>query len=316
MTNPRFWRGRQFHYQPKASHVHPFLVALWDSVREETDGRVDIEVVPDNGGLKKSHLDIVDAVIDGEIQFYALMGSILGPLAPVMDVQSLPFAFRDNGEVYRTMDGPLGDLLRAELHAKGLFLVPGGLLENGFRHISTTDVPVLHVDGLAGLSIRIPEGRIFAETFRELGATPVPLFVLDLHDALGSGRLQAQENPLAIIDSLKLHEVTRHVSLTSHMWSGFNMIGNLRFWNTLAQSDQQIILRNVALHVGRQREHTIALNQELASTLQRRGMQFHPVDTQGFRARLAGAFYRRWKEELGAKVWRLLEAEVGALGKG
>lgn len=310
--SPR-WRGRQFHYQPVASHVHPFLVDLWNAVREETDGDLDIEVVADNGGLKKSHLDIVDDVIRGDIQFYALMGSILGPVAPAMNVQSLPFAFQTNDDVYTVMDGALGDLLRADLADKGLYLVPGGLMENGFRHIATKDRPVQDVADLAGLSIRIPEGKVFEDTFRELGANPVPLFVLELYDALKTGRIQAQENPLAILDSLKLHEVTRYVSLTSHMWSGFNMIGNLAFWQGLSPEVRDTVQRNVVLHVGRQRRHTIALNADLAASLQRLGMQFNTADGSSFRARLAGGFYRRWKAELGPRVWTLLEARVGTL---
>ena len=65
----RNWQGRQFHYQPEKSHVHPFLVSLWNAVREETDGLVDIQVLADNGGTKHTHLEIVDQVIAGEIQF-------------------------------------------------------------------------------------------------------------------------------------------------------------------------------------------------------------------------------------------------------
>ena len=125
----KIWYGKQLHYQPEKSHVHPFLVDLWNDVEKATDGRVVMEVLADNGGLKKSHLDIVDGVIQGDIQFYALMGSILGPITPTMNVQSLPFAFRDNTDVYGSMDGLLGEYLRRELSTKGLYLVPGGLME-------------------------------------------------------------------------------------------------------------------------------------------------------------------------------------------
>jgi TRAP-type transport system periplasmic protein len=307
------WLGRQFHYQPVSSHVHPFLVDLWNAVRMETDGRLQIEVIPENGGLKKGHLEIVEDVIGGGIEFYALMGSILGPIAPAMNVQSLPFAFRNNDDVYRAMDGDLGEFLRKDLAAKGLYLLPGGLMENGFRHIATTNKPVNHVRDLEGLAIRIPEGAVFEDTFKELGAIPVPLFVLELYEGLKSGRVQAQENPLAIIESLKLYEVAKYVSVTSHMWSGFNIIGNIAFWQALPGDIQQTVLRNVALHVGRQRRHTIALNDTLASSLQQRGMLFNTADAASFRQRLAGTFYSRWRDQLGVQVWTLLEAQVGRL---
>jgi TRAP-type transport system periplasmic protein len=305
--------GRQFHYQPVASHVHPFLVDLWTAVRTETGGRVDVSVHADNAGSKASHADIIDQVRRGEIHFYAVMGSLLGPLSPVCEIQGVPFAFTNEEQVYALMDGPLGDYLRADLVQRGIYAVPFGLMENGFRHISTVERPIKIAGDLAGLRIRVPEGRIFDDTFRSLGATPMPIFVLDLHRALAERRVDAQENPLAITDSLKLADVTRHIALTSHMWSGFNLIANPAFWGSLGADGQAVVLRNVKRHIGRQRAHTGALNRKLESKLAESGIQFTRPDVASFRARLAGGFYARWKKELGVTAWTLLEAGVGKL---
>ena len=45
-----------------------------------------------------------------------------------------------------------------------------------------------------------------------------------------------------------------------------------------------------------------------------RGMVVNEADTGSFRDRLAGDFYRRWKNKVGRKTWDLLEAQVGRLG--
>jgi tripartite ATP-independent transporter DctP family solute receptor len=307
------WQGRQFHYQPEKSHVHPFLVGLWNAVREETDGLVDIEVCADNGGTKLSHLEIVDQVIDGQIQFYALMGSIMGPLVPAMNIQSLPFIFGSSEDVYASMDGVLGDFLRKELHSKGIYLLPSGLMENGFRHIVTTNRPIFTAADLEGLTIRIPEGEVFEDTFKAFGAQPVQLFVLELYESLRNGSLQAQENPLAIIESLKLYEVTRYISKTFHMWSGFNIIGCLSFWEGMPIGIQEIILKNVKKFVDQQREYTINLNHNLSETLQKKGMAINIADASTFRKQLGKSFYRKWKNEVGDQAWNLLEAQVGKL---
>ena len=312
-SNQTKWHGRQFHYQPEKSHVHPFLVALWNAVKAETDGAVDIEVLADNGGLKLSHLEIVDQVTRGEIEFYALMGSIMGPLVPAMNIQSLPFIFRNNDDVYGSMDGALGDFLRKELRAKGIYLLPSGLMENGFRHIVTNNRPIYTAADLEGLSIRIPEGAVFEDTFKAFGANPVQLFVLELYEALRMGKLHAQENPLAIIDSLKLYEVTKYISMTSHMWSGFNIIGSLSFWESLPENFQQIILKNVKKFVDMQRQHTINLNHTLSQSLQTKGMLINVADTSSFSAHLGKSFYQKWKNEVGTQAWGLLEAQVGKL---
>ena len=316
MSNPATGgqlHARQFHYQPVASHVHPFLVDLWAAVRAETNGRLAVSVHADKSGLKATHAEIIDKVRTGEIEFYAVMGSLLGPLAPVFEIQGLPFAYRSEEQVYALMDGALGGYLRDELAAKGIYAVPGGLLENGFRHISTIDRPIKRVADLEGLRIRVPEGRIFDDTFRTLGAQPTPVFVLDMHRALAERRVDGQENPLAITESLKLDEVTRHISLTSHMWSGFNLIANPAFWHHMPADVRESVLRNVRLHVGRQRAHTSALNRDLELKLAQRGMVFTRPDIATFRARLADGFYARWKAEFGHTAWTLLETGVGTL---
>ena len=177
MSDPQ-WPGRQYHYLSEDSHVHPFLADLWDEVRAATGDRLSVTVHAKNAGLPASHLAIVDLLIAGDIEFYVLMGGVLGPLVPAMEIQGLPFAFRDHAQVHATLDGPLGEYLQKQLRAKGIHALPFGLMENGFRHISTVDRPLHDAADLEGLRIRIPEGRMFADAFRSLGATPVEVNVL------------------------------------------------------------------------------------------------------------------------------------------
>jgi tripartite ATP-independent transporter DctP family solute receptor len=313
MSAPQ-WRARQFHYLSADSHVHPFLVDLWQEVEQATDGRFTATVTASNAGLPGSHLAIVDLLIAGEIEFYVLMGGILGPLVPAMEIQGLPFAFSDHAQVHKTLDGPLGDYLRGELAAKGIHALPFGLLENGFRHISTTDKAITRVEDLEGLRIRIPEGKMFADAFASLGAVPVEVNVLKLYPALQNREIDAQENPLSITEALKLHEVTRHVALTSHMWSGFNLIASRKFWDKLPADVQQIIERCARKHVARQRAHTDALNRALESKITGWGMTPTTVDRNTFRERLQNAgFYQRWRDSTGATAWQLLEGSIGKI---
>jgi len=313
MSAPQ-WRIRQYHYLSENSHVHPFLVDLWREVEQATDGRVAATVTAGNQGLPGSHLAIVDLMVAGEIEAYVLMGGILGGKVPSLEIQGLPFAFSSHAQVHQVLDGPLGDYLQSELRAKGIHALPGGLLENGFRHISTSTRPVRGTADLEGLRIRIPEGRMFADAFESLGAVPVEVNVLKLYGALKNHEIDAQENPLSITEALKLHEVTRHVSLTSHMWSGFNMMIGLRFWNGLPEDIRQTIERVARKHVARQRAHTDALNRTLESRISEWGMQAHAVNRDEFRNRLREAgFYRRWRDITGNTAWGLLEADLGSL---
>lgn len=306
-------QGRQFHYLSEKSHVHPFLVDLWDEVRAATGGKLDIRVHASNEGLKGTHLDIVQQMVDGEIEFYTLMGGILGNMVPALEVQGVPFAFRDHAQVHQVLDGELGDYLRNELLAKGIYALPYGLMENGFRHLCMVEKRILKAADLQGLRIRIPEGKMFDDTFRSLGATPVEVNVLQMRKAFADGTIDGHENPLAITDAWKLEDVTHCVSLTSHIWSGFNLMASKKFWDRLTPDVQDIVHRAVRKHIGRQRAHTDLLNNNLRNDLKQRGMTFVEPDIATFKQCLADGFYSRWKNNIGHSAWNMLESGVGKL---
>jgi hypothetical protein len=68
--------GRQFHNQPEKSHLHGFLVDLWDEVRRETAGALDISVHAQNAGIAGSDPAALKMLVAGEVEFIVLMGGL------------------------------------------------------------------------------------------------------------------------------------------------------------------------------------------------------------------------------------------------
>src|SRR6266702_390145 len=291
-------QAKQFHNQPAQSHQQQFLADLWEQVGKETDGRLAVTVHPQNNNIPGSDPAALEMLQSGELQFFTLMGGILGRKVPVAEIQGLPFAFTSHAQVHRANDGALGEYLGRECAAKGIYRFRYGLLENGFRHISMVERPVRTAEDLRGVKIRVPDGQMFRE----------------LYEALKARRVDAQENPLVITEVNKLYEVTRYISITNHMWSGFNLLANLKFWEGLPADVQEVVQRNVKKYVAAQRAYTNDLNRQLETTLAGRGMLFNTADVTTFRRKLGGGFYQRWKGEFGPTAWSLLEEQVGTLG--
>jgi tripartite ATP-independent transporter DctP family solute receptor len=309
------FKFRQFHNQALSSPLHKRLVEMWAAVKTETNGRVDTEVFAENAGIQGSDPAALKMVISGELEFFTLMGGILGRKVPAAEIQGLPFAFTSHAQVHRVNDGTLGEYLGRECAAKGIYRFQYGLLENGFRNISMIDRPIERADDLRGVRMRVPDGQLSRDLFTALEAEPVTVNIRDLYDALKQRKVDGQENPLVVTEVNKLYEVTRYVSITHHMWSGFNLLANLRFWNALPGDVQQVVQRNVRKYVAAQREFTDKLNTDLQSRLaSEHGMIFNTADTASFRAKLGGGFYGRWREQFGTTAWSLLESEVGRLG--
>jgi tripartite ATP-independent transporter DctP family solute receptor len=302
----------QYHNQAPDSPLHKRLVAMWAAIGKETGGRVATRVMPENNKHPGSDPAVLKMLVAGEIEFFTLMGGILGNAVPVAEVQQVPFAFRSADQAHRAMDGPLGAYLRGEMAAKGIVGFPIGAFDNGMRQIGGTKRPIARPEDLAGLRMRIPAGKMFEDTFRAFGAEPVVVNSSGIYGALKSGEVDAQENPLGYMNLFRHYEVMKFISMTNHMWSGFNMLANQAVWRRLPEDVRAVIERNVAQAVRLQRQDQQAENTTARPALAKHGLVFNEVDVAPFRARLSGV-YASWRKTLGSRCWSLLEAEVGRL---
>lgn len=303
----------QYHNQSDLSTLHKNLVAMWNAIRTETNGRVEATVYAENNKLAAGDPAALKMLIGGEIQFFALMGGIIGTVVPMAEVQQVPFAFKSTAEAFKAIDSPLGTYMGEEMAAKGMYLFPVAGFDNGMRQITTVSKPVFKPEDLAGVKIRVPPGQMIFDTFQAFGAEPVTTSANLIYDSLKTGKVGAQENPLAILENFKIYEVVKYVSMTNHMWSGFNEMAHLTTWRGLPADIKDTITRNVTKSVRAQRIEQNAINDGLRGKLANLGLAFNEVDQAPFRARL-GQVYATWKDKLGAKCWTLLEAEVGKLG--
>jgi tripartite ATP-independent transporter DctP family solute receptor len=301
----------QYHNQAPDSPLHRRLVEMWAAIGKETGGRVETRVLPENNKHPGSDPAVLKMLVAGEIEFFTLMGGILGNVVPVAEVQQVPFAFRSADQAHRAMDGPLGAYLRGEMAAKGIVGFPVGAFDNGMRQIGGRRAIAAPAD-LAGIKMRIPAGKMFEDTFRAFGAEPVVVNSSGIYAALKSGEVDAQENPLGYMNLFRHYEVMKFISMTNHMWSGFNLMANQAAWRRLPEDVRGIIERNATRSVRLQRQDQQAENAAARPAMAGKGVAFNEVDTAPFRARLSGV-YGSWKKALGTKCWSLLEAEVGRL---
>jgi len=309
--SPEF-RFAQYHNQIADSPLHRRLLDMWAAVRQESGGRVETQIFPENNKNPGSDPAVLKLLVSGEVQFFTLMGGILGNVVPAANVQQVPFAFRSAEHAHKAIDGPLGAYLREEMATKGIVGFPVGGFDNGMRQIGGRTRPVRVPADLAGLKMRVPDGKMFDDMARALGAEPVTVNSSGIYGALKAGTVDAQENPLAYMDFFRHYEVMKYISMTNHMWSGFNMLANQAAWNRMPADIRASIERNLTRAVRLQRDDQQKANLTARTSLAGHGLAFNEVETAPFRARLAGV-YAEWKKTLGAKCWSLLEAETGRL---
>ncbi len=229
------FRFAQYHNQAASGTLHKNLTAMWQTISAETDGRVEATVHAENNKLPGGDPDALKMLIAGEIQFFTLMGGIIGTVVPVAEAQQLPFVFKSSAEAHKAIDGALGRYIGEEMAVKGMHLFPVAGFENGMRQVASIPRAVASPADFDGMKIRVPPGQMMIDTFGAFGARPVTTSANKIYDALKTGLVDAQENPLAILEGFKLYELVKYVSLTNHMWSGFNEMAHLGTWKALPE---------------------------------------------------------------------------------
>ena len=102
----------------------------------ETNGRVETTVYAGEQQACRRRSRGAKILIAGEIQFFTLMGGIIGTVVPMAEVQQVPFAFKSAAEAHKAIDGPLGAYMGEEMAAKGMFLFPVAGFDNGMREVT------------------------------------------------------------------------------------------------------------------------------------------------------------------------------------
>ncbi len=294
--------------QPLDSPNYIRLKEMADRIHAETDGRMQIDLFAES---KLGNDSVMLAMLQkGELELY-MGGNVFGPLVPVTEMPGLPFTFKNSADVFVALDGELGDHIRAELLAKGIYAFRRGF-DNGFHHLTTSTKPIRTVDDLVGMKIRTPVQKMTVDFFESIGAKPMTFTLNRLYEVLKDHTVDAQTDPLQIIVLLKLNEVQTYLSLTNHWWSGFTLNINAQAWKALPSGIQAVIERHAAAAALAQRRDVERLDASAVELLRNKGMIVNTADTSGFRKHL-GAFYARWKGVYGDKAWALLEARVGKL---
>lgn len=219
------------------SNQHPLhtniLVPFAEAVLEQTEGRVDIKVYPNNE--LGAPTTTVDQVVGGSLDMGLTLAAYTPGRFPLTSILEFPFMFDSSLQ---------GNLVAADLKQD---LQDSDYKDMKLLWIGGTDVakilinkPVTTVDGLAGLKLRSP-GLIYNDLFHKLGATELSLPVSDLYDAMDRGIVDGSlMSPSALI-SFKLAEVTKNVIDLDVYMNPLIIVMNKDTWAKISPEDQQII---------------------------------------------------------------------------
>lgn len=249
----------------------------------------------------------------GSIEMVVTGAAAIGGIEPAMNAFSLPFVFASDAEVDAIMTGPYFDMLAEKMPAHDLILL--SIWENGFRNATNSKHPINAVADFGGLNFRVMQNPIFLDTFRRLGANPVPMAFGEVFTALETGAVDGQENPLPLILATKFYEVQKHLTLTRHAYSPTPVLMSKQVWEGLNADEQALVQSCAAEGRDAQIAKSRAATGEALDELKANGMEVSELPTAEMDKlrELVAPVYEASIDTVGKENFDLLMAELNKL---
>ena len=175
--------------QPEDYPTTQAALAFADLVAQRTDGRVKVLVY--SGGELGAEQSVIQQMQFGGIDFSRVSLSQLAEYEPALSVLQLPYLYTDADQMWRVLDGSIGDEFLSMLQS--LELTGLSWFDAGVRSIYTRQ-KVTGLADLQGLTIRVQESDMMSEMITDLGAKPVKVVYSKVYAALHNAEIDGAEN--------------------------------------------------------------------------------------------------------------------------
>lgn len=197
--------------QPEDYPTTQAALAFADLVAQRTEGRVKV-VVYSGGGLGAEQ-SVIEQMQYGGIDFARVSLSQLAEQLPTLSVLQLPFLYTDAPQMWRVLDGEIGDGFLSSLGA--MDLVGLSWFDAGVRSFYTREKVETLAD-LVGLTLRVQESDLMSEMIQDLGAQPVQVVYSRVYAALHNAEIDGAENNWPSYEAMGHYEVAPYFLEDEH----------------------------------------------------------------------------------------------------
>ena len=248
-----------------------------------TDGEVSVQTT--HGAALGGDRDLVETILQGGIQVATPGQALLSGWYKPAEVWTFPYLFdsvEHKDRVWDAIKQEYSDEVAAEANLRPLAAVP-----RAPRQLTANKVVETPAD-MQGLKIRVPETQMWQSTFERFGASPTPLPFPEVYQALRSGVIDGQDNPISLSWNSGFFEVNTHLNLTEHMMQDNIIVVGEAAYQELSPEQQEAVQQAAEETEEKFRaeleEHSEALLQKVKDA----GIVITEVDKDAFRASIAG----------------------------
>ncbi|WP_040984431.1 TRAP transporter substrate-binding protein [Oceanobacillus jeddahense] len=296
--------------------IHKSTVMIADLAKEYSDGELQIDVYSNSqlGGER----ELVEGVQMGMVDIGLAANAPVTNFIPSLVYWDFPYLV-DSIEHMERIENDESIMGALQTDFENNNLVNLGIQYGGFRQITNSVRPIETLDDFSGINIRLLESEVMIETFENIPGTRTSNMAFsELYSGLQQGVVNAQENPLNSIYSMKFFEVQDYLSLTNHFFTTRYYLMNADRFDLLSEKQQEALVRATEEVMELHKEELFAEEAQLLEILEEEGMEINEVSDEfvdEFRTQMKETVYPRFydvvgngDEEAGQKLIEEIEA--------
>ena len=257
-------------------------------VEKESGGRIKVKMFL--SGQLGTDPGVTELLKIGQTHMQLSGGTFGAKYIPEYDAFSIPFYIPTWECIKAYLEGPMGKKMQEQLIAKAgvVYFVPQ---KRGVRQI-TSNRRVIEPDDFKGLKMRVPEGRVWIEIFRELGTHTVVVPGPETYLALKTGQAEAQENSLVGPYTRKYYEIQKYIIMTNHMIWPYHWLASKVWFDKLSPEDQKLIRQAVGIAAEEGNKVEDQMDDFYLKELQKKGMEIVKPNVKAIREKAMPAVKR------------------------
>lgn len=220
---------------------------------ERTNGQVELEIYP-NSELGDDQA-LAEMIRSGNLDIQVTGSGVPGRWWDEMSICEMPYLYKSLEHVEAATTGENLEWMREELLNYDFYLLANW--NRASRQI-LSNVKIESLADFSGVKIRVPETDNMVTSFKALGANPTPLAYSEVFTSLQQKVVDAVENPLSSMYTMRFQETTKYLIMTDHCFSFSVVLMSPKTWNSLSPELQQIVVECM--------DEVTAYNNEITAT--------------------------------------------------
>ena len=293
-------------YGTEVNDSHPIGAAshaFAKRVDELSNGDIEIRVfTAESLGTAREMVEMLQL---GTLDMTTVTAGVVANFAPSHDFFALPFLWENQDHLQRVVEGEVGDMLKQSLEDIGIAGL--GYSTSGARQLYTTrDIGSL--EDIKGLKVRTMKVPQIVETWKALGAIPVPVAFSEVYQALQTGVVDGAESSFLGWISQKHYEQAPKGYRINYIDAGRAYMMSQAAADRLSDEQMKIIQQGVDEMIENVQAEYREQGEAAAETAKKFGAEVIVLDTAPFREAVKPV-YEQFQPNLGQKLLDLIESE-------